>query len=299
MSNTVDEMNIDGKQCAHDLNLATKERVDLLRAKYKLVPALAVVLVGEDAASQVYVRNKVKQAETVGMVSLEHRLPAATTMDELLALIVKLNQDPSVNGILVQLPLPQHIDESAVIEQISAEKDVDGFHEINSGRLLNGDPRALVPCTPQGCVMLAKRALGDDLRGKHAVVIGRSNIVGKPLSVLLLREHCSVSIVHSHTRDIEAIARLADILFVAVGRPNLVNAGWVKPGATLIDVGINRIEDAEGKSRLVGDVDFDAVSSVAAHITPVPGGVGPMTIACLLKNTVVATCNQHGISDLL
>jgi methylenetetrahydrofolate dehydrogenase (NADP+)/methenyltetrahydrofolate cyclohydrolase len=186
-----------------------------------------------------------------------------------------------------------------VIEQISAEKDVDGFHEINSGRLLNGDPRALVPCTPQGCVLLAKRALGDDLRGKHAVVIGRSNIVGKPLGVLLLREHCSVSIVHSHTRNIESIAKLADILFVAVGRPNLVNADWVKPGATVIDVGINRIEDAEGKSRLVGDVDFDAVSPLAAHITPVPGGVGPMTIACLLKNTVVATCNQQGITDLM
>ncbi|WP_411959015.1 bifunctional 5,10-methylenetetrahydrofolate dehydrogenase/5,10-methenyltetrahydrofolate cyclohydrolase [Pseudomonas sp. s4] len=289
-------MNIDGKQSAVALNLETKEKVDLIRSQHGITPALAVVLVGQDPASQVYVRNKVMQAESVGMVSIERKMSADTTTEQLLAVVNELNNDPSINGILVQLPLPKQIEESLIIEAIAAEKDVDGFHEINSGRLLNGDKRALVPCTPQGCVILAKKALGTDLRGMHAVVIGRSNIVGKPLGMLLLRENCSVTIVHSHTRNIEEICKQADILFVAVGRANMVKASWVKPGATVIDVGINRIDVGEGRSRLVGDVDFEDVAPIAAHITPVPGGVGPMTIACLLKNTIVAACNQNNLN---
>lgn len=281
-------MNIDGKQVAADLRESLAQEVKQLQEETGITPGLTVVLVGEDPASQVYVRNKVKQTQEVGMISNEFRMPAETTQDELLAKLDELNNDPAVHGILVQLPLPKHIDESLVIESIVPEKDVDGFHAMNSGRLMNGEEGALVPCTPQGCVILAKKHLGDDLSGKHAVVIGRSNIVGKPVSMLLLQENCTVTIAHSRTKDLPAVCREADILVAAVGRPEMVKGDWVKPGATVIDVGINRIEGADGKGKLVGDVDFAEAEKVAAAITPVPGGVGPMTIACLLKNTVEA-----------
>jgi methylenetetrahydrofolate dehydrogenase (NADP+)/methenyltetrahydrofolate cyclohydrolase len=222
------------------------------------------------------------------MISNEIRMSAETSQQVLLDELDKLNKDPAVHGILVQLPLPKHIDEALVIETILPEKDVDGFHPMNSGRLCNGDAAALVPCTPQGCVLLAKKHLGDNLSGLHAVVIGRSNIVGKPVSLLLLQESCTVTIAHSRTKDLPALCATADILVAAVGRPEMVKADWIKPGATVIDVGINRIPTDDGKGRLVGDVDYASVSPVAAAITPVPGGVGPMTIACLLKNTVEA-----------
>jgi methylenetetrahydrofolate dehydrogenase (NADP+)/methenyltetrahydrofolate cyclohydrolase len=242
----------------------------------------------------VYVRNKVKQTTEIGMISNEIRLPTTTSQEELLTELSNLNNDSSVHGILVQLPLPKHIDESVVIGAINPEKDVDGFHAMNSGRLLNGEEGALVPCTPQGCIMLAKQHLGNDLSGKHAVVIGRSNIVGKPVALLLLQENCTVTIAHSRTKNLAEICLQADILVAAVGRAEFVKAAWVKKGATVIDVGINRIVNAEtGKAKLVGDVDYDAVSYVCGAITPVPGGVGPMTIACLLKNTVEAA-NLHG-----
>jgi methylenetetrahydrofolate dehydrogenase (NADP+) / methenyltetrahydrofolate cyclohydrolase len=291
-------MIIDGKRTAASVNEITKSQVQTIGALYGVTPSLAVVLVGSDPASQVYVRNKVLQAKASGITSIEHHLSADTSTEQLLDVVAALNADRAVSGILVQLPLPKQIDEAQVISAISAEKDVDGFHEVNSGRLLNGDKRALVPCTPQGCVILAKQALGNDLSGKHAVVVGRSNIVGKPLAVLMLQENCSVSIVHSRTPDIEEICRQADILFVAVGRPLLVKANWVKEGATVIDVGINRIDLPDNRSKLVGDVDFEQVVDKAAYITPVPGGVGPMTIACLLRNTVIAACNQHGFNYL-
>ena len=281
-------MNIDGKALAQELRDSLAVEVAQLQQERGITPGLTVILVGEDPASQVYVRNKVRQTKEVGMISNEIKMPAETSQQALLDELDKLNNDPAVHGILVQLPLPKHIDEALIIDTIRPEKDVDGFHPMNSGRLCNGDEAALVPCTPQGCVLLAKKHLGADLSGKHAVVIGRSNIVGKPVSLLLLQESCTVTIAHSRTQDLPALCATADILVAAVGRPEMVKADWVKPGATVIDVGINRIDTEDGKGRLVGDVDFAEVEPVAEAITPVPGGVGPMTIACLLKNTVEA-----------
>lgn len=281
-------MNIDGKAVAQELRQSLAVEVKQLQDDRGITPGLTVILVGEDPASQVYVRNKVRQTQEVGMISNEIRMPADTSQEALLAELDKLNNDPAVHGILVQLPLPKHIDEALIIDTILPEKDVDGFHPMNSGRLANGDPAALVPCTPQGCVILAKKHLGDNLSGKHAVIIGRSNIVGKPVALLLLQENCTVTIAHSRTQDLQALCATADILVAAVGRPEMVKGDWIKPGATVIDVGINRIATEDGKGRLVGDVDFADAEPVAGAITPVPGGVGPMTIACLLKNTVEA-----------
>lgn len=280
-------MIIDGKQAAAELRAELAGEVKQLKDEKNIIPGLTVVLVGEDPASQVYVRNKVKQTREVGMISNEIKLPAETSQADVLAILDKLNNDESVHGILVQLPLPKHIDESTIIAAIVPEKDVDGFHAMNSGRLLNGEAGALIPCTPQGCIILAKKHLGDDLSGQHAVVIGRSNIVGKPVALLLLQENCTVTIAHSRTKNLAEICQQADILVAAVGRAEFVQADWVKAGATVIDVGINRIE-RDGKVKLVGDVDYAAVADVCGAITPVPGGVGPMTIACLLKNTVEA-----------
>jgi methylenetetrahydrofolate dehydrogenase (NADP+)/methenyltetrahydrofolate cyclohydrolase len=280
-------MIIDGKQAAADLRAELAVTVKQLQQEKHITPSLTVVLVGEDPASEIYVRNKVKQTREVGMISNQIKLPAATSQADLLAILSSLNNDESVHGILVQLPLPKHIDESTIITAIVPEKDVDGFHAMNSGRLVNGEPGALIPCTPQGCIILAKKHLGDDLSGQHAVVIGRSNIVGKPVALLLLQENCTVTIAHSRTKNLPEICKQADILVAAVGRPEFVQADWVKAGATVIDVGINRIE-RDGKAKLVGDVDYTSVADVCGAITPVPGGVGPMTIACLLKNTIAA-----------
>ncbi|WP_372003420.1 bifunctional methylenetetrahydrofolate dehydrogenase/methenyltetrahydrofolate cyclohydrolase FolD [Tistrella mobilis] len=287
---------IDGKAVAADLRSATAARVGGLYARHGIRPGLAVVLVGEDPASQVYVRNKHRQTEAAGMRSLEHKLPADTSEAALLDLVAQLNADPEVDGILVQLPLPRQIDAQKVIEAIDPAKDVDGFHPVNAGRLATGQP-ALVPCTPLGCLMLLDRTLGQNMAGRHAVVIGRSNIVGKPMGQLLLGRDCTVTIAHSRTRDLPEMVRTADIVVAAVGRPEMVRGFWIKPGATVIDVGINRLPPATegGKDRLVGDVAFDEARAVAAHITPVPGGVGPMTIACLLSNTLQAACARRGI----
>ena len=279
---------IDGKAVAAQLRESIKQEVQKLQVEKGIVPGLAVVLVGEDPASQVYVRNKGRQTIEAGMASFEFKMPVDTTQEALLKKLDELNRDDSVHGILVQLPLPDHIDESVIIAAISPEKDVDGFHAMNSGRLMNGEKGALVPCTPQGCVILAKSYLGDDLSGKHAVIVGRSNIVGKPVAMLLLQENCTVTIAHSRTQDLPALCREADILVAAVGRPEVIRGDWVKPGATVIDVGINRVPTEDGKGRLVGDVAFEEAATVAGAITPVPGGVGPMTIACLLKNTLIA-----------
>ena len=287
---------IDGKAHAARIRERVAAEVAALRAD-GIAPGLAVVLVGENPASQVYVRNKAKQTVETGMESFEHRLSDTTSQDELLALVARLNADPKVHGILVQLPLPDHIDESAVLRAVDPAKDVDGFHPVNAGLLATGQP-ALVPCTPLGCLLMLREQHGS-LSGLDAVVLGRSNIVGKPMAQLLLRESCTVTIAHSRTRDVEAVCRRADILIAAVGRPRMVGADWVKEGATVIDVGINRIdapEKGEGKTRLVGDVDFDAVRARAGAITPVPGGVGPMTIACLLANTLTACRLAHGMS---
>ncbi len=251
-----------------------------------VIPGLAVVLVGDDPASEVYVRNKARTTREVGMASFEHRLPADTTEADLLALVAALNADPAVHGILVQLPLPRHIDSARVLDAISPDKDVDGFHVINAGRLAAGLP-GLVPCTPLGCLLMLKAELGD-LSGARAVVLGRSNIVGKPMAALLLRESCTVTVAHSRTQDLAGECRRADILVAAVGRPEMVRGDWIKPGATVLDVGINRVPAASGKTRLVGDVAFAEAVEVAGRITPVPGGVGPMTIACLLRNTLAA-----------
>ncbi|MDG2472875.1 MAG: bifunctional methylenetetrahydrofolate dehydrogenase/methenyltetrahydrofolate cyclohydrolase FolD [Pseudomonadales bacterium] len=283
---------IDGKQFADDLCEKLKAEVSELEAQHQLLPCIAVVLVGEDPASQVYVRNKVRRCEQLGIRSIEHRLGDDTTEEALLALINELNNDSSVHGILVQLPVPEQINDKAVLAAISPAKDVDGFHVENVGALTVGENQ-MVPCTPLGSLMMLQDRLGD-LSGKHAVVIGRSNIVGKPMALLLLQQSCTVTIVHSRTKNIEALCQQADILVAAVGRPHFVKADWVKSGAVVIDVGINRIEQ-DGKSRLVGDVDFDAVSEVASAITPVPGGVGPMTIACLMYNTVSAAKMQQGL----
>lgn len=283
---------IDGKQFADDLCEKLKAEVSELEAQHQLLPCIAVVLAGEDPASQVYVRNKVRRCEQLGIRSIEHRLGDDTTEEALLALINELNNDSAVHGILVQLPVPEQINDKAVLAAISPAKDVDGFHVENVGALTVGENQ-MVPCTPLGSLMMLQDRLGD-LSGKHAVVIGRSNIVGKPMALLLLQQSCTVTIVHSRTKNIEALCQQADILVAAVGRPHFVKADWVKPGAVVIDVGINRIEQ-DGKSRLVGDVDFDAVSEVASAITPVPGGVGPMTIACLMYNTVAAAKIQQGL----
>ncbi|MFK3795699.1 bifunctional methylenetetrahydrofolate dehydrogenase/methenyltetrahydrofolate cyclohydrolase FolD [Pseudomonas sp. NPDC088444] len=280
---------IDGKAIAAQVLDEVKDDV-LALARQQVYPALAVVLVGEDPASQVYVRNKLLKAGQVGIRSLEHRLPASATQHEVLTLLDQLNADPEVNGILVQLPLPAHIDEKAVIHAIDPIKDVDGFHRENVGGLVQG-AEVLTPCTPSGCMRLLHETCGD-LSGLHAVVIGRSNIVGKPMATLLLQANCSISVVHSRSVDAAALCRLADIVVVAVGRPQMIDASWLKPGAVVIDVGINRIATAKG-DRLVGDVDYASARTVARAITPVPGGVGPMTIAYLLKNTVIATQLQR------
>jgi methylenetetrahydrofolate dehydrogenase (NADP+)/methenyltetrahydrofolate cyclohydrolase len=284
---------IDGKAFAEGLRRRIAATVAELKTKHALVPGLAVVLVGEDPASKVYVANKARQTVEVGMNSWEHRLPADTPETEVLALVGKLNNDPACHGILVQLPLPKHIDSTKVINTISPDKDVDGFHVVNAGRLATGQ-ESLVPCTPVGAVMLAKDVLGK-LEGLEAVVIGRSNIVGKPVAQLLLQENCTVTIAHSRTRDLPAVVRRADLVIAAVGRAEMVKGDWIKPGACVIDVGINRIE-RDGKGRLVGDCDYQSCAQVAGAITPVPGGVGPMTIACLLYNTVKAACAAKGIT---
>jgi methylenetetrahydrofolate dehydrogenase (NADP+)/methenyltetrahydrofolate cyclohydrolase len=284
---------IDGKAFAEKLRKQVGEKVAALKTEHGITPGLAVVLVGEHPASQVYVRNKAKQTSEAGMNSFEHKLDAGTSEKDLLELVSKLNDDPSVNGILVQLPLPEQIRAEQVLTAIDPAKDVDGFHVINAGRLATGQD-ALVACTPLGCLMLLKDRLGD-LTGLNAVVVGRSNIVGKPMAQLLLKENCTVTIAHSRTRDLPAVCRGADILIAAVGRPKMIKGDWIKQGATVIDVGINRIEREDGKTRLVGDVDFEAASARAGAITPVPGGVGPMTIACLLLNTLTACCRQHGV----
>jgi methylenetetrahydrofolate dehydrogenase (NADP+)/methenyltetrahydrofolate cyclohydrolase len=284
---------IDGKYYATRLRVAIAVQTAQLKADHGLTPGLAVVLVGEDPASQIYVRNKGLQAREAGMNSFEYRLPATATQTELLARIAELNQESAVNGILVQLPLPKQIDPEAVIAAIAVGKDVDGFHPLNAGLLAVGGT-AMVPCTPLGCLMLLKDYAGP-LAGQRAVVLGRSNIVGKPMAALLLREHCTVTIAHSRTHDLAEECRRADILVAAVGKAQMVKGDWIKPGATVIDVGINRIPTPDGKGRLVGDVDFTSAVEVAGAITPVPGGVGPMTIACLLLNTLTATCRQQGI----
>lgn len=289
-------MIIDGKSFAAEIASEVAKDVQRLQQNHGITPGLAVVIVGDDAASQVYVRNKIKQTSEAGMNSFHHTLPATVSEAELVTKVQALNADPAVNGILVQLPLPDHINEAAVIEAIDPAKDVDGFHVINSGLLATGG-KGMVPCTPLGCYLMLKKQLGD-LSGQKAIVIGRSNIVGKPMAQLLLDASCTVTIAHSRTRDLPAEVAAADIVVAAVGRPEMIKGDWIKEGATVIDVGINRIpapERGEGKHRLVGDVDFKAAATRAAAITPVPGGVGPMTIACLLKNTITATLRQHDI----
>ena len=288
---------IDGKAFAAELRARVATTVSTLESSHGLIPGLAVVLVGEDPASEVYVRNKGKQTVEVGMASFEHRLSDQTTEGELLVLIDQLNSDPTVHGILVQLPLPAQINTHAVINAIDPDKDVDGFHLINVGRLTTGES-GLVPCTPLGCMMLL-RAHAGDLSGQNAVIVGRSNIVGKPMASLLLAAHCTVTVAHSRTKDLTDVCRQADILIAAVGRAEMIQGGWIKPGATVIDVGINRIDGENGKKRLVGDVEFASASAVAGAITPVPGGVGPMTIACLLRNTVQAACAANGLDFTL
>ena len=285
---------IDGKAFAAGVRAKVAARVDALRTRHGIEPGLAVVLVGENPASEVYVRNKARQTRAAGMQSFEHRLPVTTSQDDLLALVRRLNEDPRVSGILVQLPLPEQIGADAVIATIDPAKDVDGFHPTNAGLLAVGGD-AMVPCTPLGCLMLLEDRLGD-LSGARALVLGRSNIVGKPMAQLLIRESCTVTVAHSRTRDLGEECRRADILVAAVGRPRMVPGDWIRPGAVVIDVGINRIDAGDGKTRLVGDVDFESALAVAGGITPVPGGVGPMTIACLLHNTVLAACRRHGIA---
>jgi methylenetetrahydrofolate dehydrogenase (NADP+)/methenyltetrahydrofolate cyclohydrolase len=288
---------IDGKAFAEKVRASVARRVAVLKEQHGITPGLAVVLVGENPASEVYVRNKAKQTVEVGMNSYKHEFDATVSEDELLALVKKLNADPKVNGILVQLPLPDHIDSQKVLDTIDAAKDVDGFHAINAGKLWTGG-EAMVPCTPLGCLLMLKDRVGN-LSGKNAVVVGRSNIVGKPMAALLLGENCTVTIAHSRTKDLPGVCRQADILVAAVGRPEMVKGDWIKPGATVIDVGINRKDMGDGKSKLVGDVDFAEAVKVAGAITPVPGGVGPMTIACLLVNTLTAACRQNKIPEPL
>lgn len=284
---------IDGKAYAAKLVQQYAEKVHALRAKHDVVPGLAVVLVGDNPASRVYVRNKVRETESVGMNSFKHELPGTTSQAELLALIGKLNADPAVDGILVQLPLPSQIDSQAVLDAIEPAKDVDGFHYVNAGKLAVGRD-GLVPCTPAGCMLLIRDRVGS-LAGMHAVVLGRSNIVGKPMAQLLLQADCTVTVAHSKTRDLPGLCRTADILVAAVGRAEMVRGDWIKPGAVVIDVGINRVEGKDGKGRLVGDVAFAEAVKAAGAITPVPGGVGPMTIAGLLGNTLKACAARRGL----
>ena len=293
---------IDGKAVAQALRERLATFVATLAAK-GIKPGLAVVLVGEDPASQVYVRNKGKQSIEVGLNSFETKLPSAATQSELLATVERLNADPAVHGILVQLPLPKHISEQVILNAINPDKDVDGFHPVNAGRLAIGQP-LFVPCTPVGCEILL-RSVAPDPSGLHAVVLGRSNIVGKPVAQLLLAANCTVTIAHSRTKDLPALVRSADVLIAAIGKANFVQGDWIKPGAIVIDVGINRVpdfsqtgasQDEPSKTRLVGDVDFVSASQVAGFITPVPGGVGPMTIACVLRNTVMAACHANHIT---
>jgi methylenetetrahydrofolate dehydrogenase (NADP+)/methenyltetrahydrofolate cyclohydrolase len=282
----VDTQRIDGKAFAAQLLAGITAEVAELTAEDGLRPGLAVVLVGEDPASQVYVRNKARQTVAAGMRSFEHKLPAGISQLELLHLIAALNKDATVHGILVQLPLPKHLDADAVIACIDPDKDVDGLHVVNAGRLAAGLP-GLVPCTPLGCILLLQDLL-PSMSGLEAVVVGRSNLVGKPIAQLLLQQNCTVTMAHSRTKNLAEVCRRADILVAAVGKVEMIKGDWIKPGAVVIDVGINRIEMPEGKSRLVGDVAFDEAQGIAGFITPVPGGVGPMTIACLLRNTVTA-----------
>jgi methylenetetrahydrofolate dehydrogenase (NADP+)/methenyltetrahydrofolate cyclohydrolase len=292
-SNTAVTTIIDGKAFSANLRAELGRRVGILKQKHSVTPGLAVVLVGEDPASQVYVRSKGKQTVEAGMNSVEHKLDASTSQEDVLKLVDELNNDPSIHGILVQLPLPKHIDEESVINSINIDKDVDGFHLTNVGRLSVGAD-GIVPCTPLGSIMMLKDHLGS-LSGLKAIVVGRSNIVGKPMAALLLQESCTVTIAHSRTKDLPAECREADIVIAAVGRPEMVKGDWIKPGATVIDVGINRIENADGSTKLVGDVEFSSASQVAGAITPVPGGVGPMTIACLLHNTLQQACRLNGV----
>ena len=284
---------IDGKLFSANLRVEIARKVEIIKQNHSLTPGLAVVLVGEDPASQVYVRSKGKQAKECGITSIEHKLEDTTSEAFLLNLINDMNNDPAINGILVQLPLPKHIDSAKVLEAIDPAKDVDGFHPINVGMLSTGG-EGMIPCTPLGSLMMLQDYHGD-LTGMNAVVVGRSNIVGKPMFNLLLQQSCTVTVAHSRTKNIEAVVREADIVVAAVGVPELVKGDWIKPGATVIDVGINRIETADGKTKLVGDVHFESAEKVAGAITPVPGGVGPMTIACLLYNTMVATCRHNNV----
>ncbi len=290
---------IDGKAMADAISERITEETRSLLENHDVVPGLAVVIIGEDAASQVYVRNKQRRAEACGFKSIKHALPNTVSQDEVLGLVGRLNDDPAVHGILVQLPLPAHLDENEITQSILPSKDVDGFHYVNIGKLSAGrTDDAFVPCTPAGCMLMVEEQLGKDLSGKTAVVIGRSNIVGKPMAALLLAANATVTICHSRTPDLPAVARDADILVAAVGRPNMVKGEWIKPGAVVIDVGINRIEvevDGETKSKLTGDVDFGEAMEVAAAVTPVPGGVGPMTITMLMSNTLRAARLANGI----
>jgi methylenetetrahydrofolate dehydrogenase (NADP+)/methenyltetrahydrofolate cyclohydrolase len=294
---------IDGKAEAERLRAEVAAAVAELKAKHGLTPGLAVVLVGEDPASTVYVRHKGEQTEAAGMLSVTHRLPAETSEDDVLALVRQLNADPAIHGVLVQFPVPDHISQAKVLATIDPDKDVDGLTVVNAGRLASGVP-GLVSCTPYGCLLLLQRTVGK-LSGKRAVVLGRSNLMGKPMAQLLLAADCTVTIAHSRTVDPAAVCREADILVAAVGRAEMVKGDWIKPGAAVIDVGITRLPSknpesaAAGKTRLVGDVAFDEAKEVAGWITPVPGGVGPMTIACLLRNTVVAACLIHGVANPL
>ena len=285
---------ISGTEFSAKLRASIKTKVEELKDKYNLIPGLAVVLVGDDPASQVYVRNKGKQTIEAGMKSVEHKLAEDTSENDLLTLINDLNNDQSIHGILVQLPLPNHINEEKVINSISVEKDVDGFHLTNIGLLSTGSDNAVIPCTPLGSMMMLKDKLGS-LSGKKAIVVGRSNIVGKPMAALLLKESCTVTIAHSRTQNLKEECQKADILVAAVGRAEMIKGDWIKPGAVVLDVGINRIEKADGGTKLVGDVEFLSASKVASAITPVPGGVGPMTIACLLENTLQQACRINGI----
>ncbi len=286
---------IDGKEIAAKVRAEVAAEVARLQKEHGLKPGLAVVLVGEDPASKVYVANKAKQTVEVGMNSWEHRLPAETSEAEVLAMVDKLNKDPACHGILVQLPLPKHINAEKVLNLIDPDKDVDGFHPVNVGRLWVGE-RALVPCTPTGSVILAK-TVHSNLSGTNAVVIGRSNIVGKPVAALLLRENCTVTIAHSRTKDLPSVVKGADLVIAAVGIPEMVKGSWIKPGATIIDVGINRVPSEGGKTKIVGDVAYAECAAVAGAITPVPGGVGPMTIACLLRNAAQAAAMQAGVKS--
>ncbi len=289
-----DAVIIDGKAFAADLRADVKRRTALLKASHGLVPGLAVVLVGDDPASEVYVRNKGKATVAAGLVSREYRLSAQASQEEVLDRVHALNADAEIHGILVQLPLPDQVDEDAVVNAIDPGKDVDGFHTVNVGRLNTGQ-ESMVPCTPLGCLLMLRHHVGD-LTGKRAMIVGRSNIVGKPMAALLLREHCTVTVGHSRTVDLAGECRRADILVAAVGRAEMIRGDWVKPGAAVIDVGINRVPAGE-KTKLVGDVHFAEAVERAGWITPVPGGVGPMTIACLLKNTLTAACRRHGIAE--